>query len=136
MNILVAIQSHDNANKLMKTTLSWVARAGYTLKIFVADEAQRKKYTQMVADANYEWYLDLNESAVVVSITPTDYANNEGFDLILFLPDNISRWKKHENIDKTVLSFTEDVGSARSEFATDPNKNRVEFDNGAIIYRL
>lgn len=136
MKILVAIESSENPKTLARRTLRWAARAGFNMRIFIPDDSQLPEYLAAVKEANYEWYLDLPDSVIVTKITPKQFAKDEGFDLILYLPDDMRKWKTSLIHEINVLEYARQVGAARLRFSKDPNKKYERFSNGAIMERI
>lgn len=135
MKIFVAIESSNNAKVLANTTLRWAARAGFNMRIFVPSEKQRRIYAAFIEEANHNWYLDLPDDVVVVGKSPKRFAEENGFDLLVRLPDNLRKWKRWLNYDLNVLHYAADLGKTRIKFA-DPEKKVERFKNGATIERL
>lgn len=138
MKILVAIPSSENPDLLANTTLRWAARAGFNLRIFIPDEEQRESYVKSIDDANYDYFLDIPEEAIVSIITPLDYAQEHNFDLLVTLPDSLYDWDKENTLgtDKTVIDYAEAIGAARVLFGQQPELKEHEFGNGAIMTRV
>lgn len=136
MKILVAIQSSENPVTLSKTTLRWAARAGYNMRIFVPDESQVEQYQEAIADANHNWYLDLPPTVVIGNKAAKEFAKEESFDLIVYLPDNLRKWNPKLTHDKNVIDYAVDLGAARVKFGSDPKKKLEKFINGALMERV
>lgn len=136
MRILVAIESSENANTLAKTTLRWAPRAGYNMRIFIPDTGQLSDYQEAIAKANYDEYLDMHDGMIIIGQDPRQYAKQNGFDLLLLLPDNLASWGRKRNLDKMIIEYAKDVGSARVKL-TDANPGQsILFNNGTVIKKL
>lgn len=138
MKILVAIQSSENADMLAHTTLRWAGRAGYNMRIFIPDDSQREDYEAALLEANHEYYLDIPESVIEIGKDPVQYAKDNQYDLVVFLPEGLSEWNKENKLglDKTVIDYAEDVGRARSTIGKDKRRQKVDFGNGAVMKRI
>lgn len=136
MKILVAITSDNNSNELGETTLVWAARAGFNLRIFIPTEHQRNEYQTMIDDLNHREYLDVSYAAIIAERFPAEFAIENGFDLLLELPDDMPEWNTEKNKDKMVMDFAIDVARARKQFSTNDKKRQHDFNNGAIMQRL
>lgn len=136
MKILVAIESSENPKTLASHTLRWAGRAGFNMRIFIPDEVQRAAYEQAVNEANHNWYLDLPQTVIVAGKTPKEFGKAGGFDLVLYLPDNLRKWTRYANHDLNVMKYATEVAAARVRFGNDPNKKDEHFSNGAIMIRL
>jgi hypothetical protein len=138
MKILVAIESSgaNNAEQMAHTTLRWAGRSGFNTRIFIPSHRTRKQYEKALEDASYTYYLSLPPSMIVSKVKPLDYAVAGGYDLLLYLPDNLTDWRTEKNDDKTVADFAEDVGSARKLFSKFPEINEKVFENGAVLVRV
>ena len=136
MKILIAIESSENPKKLSNSTLRWASRAGFDLRIFIPDDNQLEDYKKAVADANHNWYINVPETAIIVKTTPKQYAKENGYDLLVLLPDDLRKWKRLHSHDRNVLEFATDIGIARLRFSKKPNKKIEVFSNGALMRRV
>lgn len=135
MKLLVAIQSSENAILLARSTLRWAARAGFNTRVFVP-EAQVEEYVKAIQHANYNWRLDLPPSFIVPDTDPAEFARQEGYGLVLLVPDDLFKWDKKFNHEEMVYHYAADVGRARILFAEDKKKMIENFDNGACMVRV
>lgn len=135
MKILAAIQSDKNATIMQDYTLRWAARAGYNMRIFIPDKRQLQKYEKAIEDANYHHYLAL-PNTIIETGDPLEYAKKEGYDLLIYLPDNLEYWNKKGGQDLTHIYYAEDVGKARVLFSNNPKKKSHKFRNGAEMVRV
>lgn len=136
MRILVAIESSENHKKLANGTLKWAARAGFNMRLFVPDEAQAEAYREEIKHLNYNHYLGIPESFVVTGVDPEIYAKEQGYDLILWLPDDLKKWQSKLSHELNVIEYAKDVGAARADFNKDKSKTMHHFKNGAVMRRV
>lgn len=136
MKILVAVQSSENPKTLGRTTLRWAARSGFNMRIFIPDDNQLGPYREALLEANHNWYLDVPPVVLVVGTSPLKFAADEGYDLVVLLPDNLNKWQPKHSHDRNVIDFAADVGAARAEFAKQPDKKVWRFENGAVMRRV
>lgn len=135
MKILVAIESSENPTLLAKTTLRWAARAGFNMRVFIPDANQLQPYKDAIDNANYDHFLDLPESIVEVG-SARDYAVKEGYDLIVYLPDDMRKWDTRLTHDLNVLHYAKELGVARVELKDSIPGSTFTFSNGAVMERL
>lgn len=138
MKILVAVVTDKNYDEFAHTTLRWASRAGFNMRVFVPTYWQRHKYKAAVDEANYEYYLSVPHSILVVRQQPMDYARKEGYDLLVTLPDNLIQWSPdaaYDN-DKTVIDYAESLGKVRSSFSKNKRKQIHKWPNGARMERV
>lgn len=138
MKLLIAIPSSENAQKLADTTLRWAGRGGYDFKIFVPHgDKYRKDYEAAIDDANYNWYLTIPKAAIVQDVAPYTYAKENGYDLMVILPDDLELWKKRDDFEATAAHYIVDIGEARKLFSENPKKRIVRWrSNGAVMTRV
>lgn len=138
MKILVAIESSgsNNAEQMAHTTLRWAGRSGFNTRIFVPNRRGFEKYEKAIEEANYHYLLSIPYSCIIVKQDPAKYAEKEGYDLLLRIPDDLLDWRTKKDDDKTVIDYAEDVGAARVEFGTKPDMQEKIFPNGAIMTRV
>lgn len=139
MRILVAIESDNRSKTLGKKTLSWAARAGFDLRIFIpADETNKQllEYCKMIEDVNYNEYLDLSIGQIVIDKEPLEYAAKFNFDAVLLIPDDLTTWKQRKDRDRMVLDYATDIGIARKRMQDEPELQQIDFDNGARLRRI
>lgn len=130
MRILVAV-----IGKRSTDTLKWAARAGFNLRVFVKNKSVAK-WERRILDLNYDQYLDL-PLTVIETQEPEEFAKENGFDLLVMLPDNLKKWDEADSIDGTVYHYQKDIGIARKEFADQPElQEKLLHLNGAKIIRL
>jgi hypothetical protein len=136
MKILVAINS-TNAKILSDTTLRWVGRLGFEVRVFVPKN-KRKKYLEIVDDTNYQWYLALEPKNTIVSRTDAEtYAKQHGFDLLVTIPEHLESWRKKGFFkpDEVKRPY-EAIANARGEFSRKPRKRIKRFKNGTVMRRI
>lgn len=138
MKILVVIQSSGSkfADQMAHTTLRWAGRSGFNTRIFVPNRRGFARYEKAVEDANYNYLLSIPYSCIIVKTDPLEYAKAEGYDLIVYLPENLVDWRTSRNDDKTVADYAEDVGAARVAFGKNPDMQEKVFENGAVMRRV
>ena len=136
MKIFVAIESSENPKTLSTHTLRWAARAGFNMRIFIPDKSQLPSYLQAIEEANHNWYLALPNTVLVVGAEPKDYARQNGFDLLVSLPQDLRKWNPKANHGLNVLQYAADVGKVRTLFSQQPEKTNHTFPNGAEMVRL
>lgn len=136
MKILVAIESSENPKKLARKVLPWASRAGYDMRIFIPHENQLDDYSMALLEANVDQYLDLQDSMLIPKDKPKEYAKANGYDLLLYLPDDLSRWNDTRIRDKMIIEYAADVGRTRVLFGDKPHKKIYSFPNGAVMYRV
>lgn len=121
MKILAAIKSSKNAEEMAHTTLRWAARAGFDLRIFVPDKRQLKKYKKYLDEYNYYYWGNIDEErSIVTGQEPMDYARENGYALLITLPDNLLDYSVERNDDQTFIDYAEDVAKLRVEFGNNP----------------
>ena len=135
MKILVAVIG-SRPKVLKGNTLRWASRAGFTFKVFITDEDNIDDFHDAIDEANHDYYLDVRFTTVINKLTPEQFAKENGYELVLYLPEDLPRWKKGDSEDGTVLHFASDLGKARLAFSQDPNKKTRKFVNKAIMVRL
>jgi hypothetical protein len=132
MKLLVAIQS-KKPKQVKDRTLRWAGRAGYDTRIFVP-KGKRGRFILAVQDANYDYYLAVEDSQVIDRQTPMEYAQRHGYDLVLLLPEKLWSWRDDKKFQEDeVVYYVEDVGAARKEFSTKPGLAQYRFPNGAVM---
>lgn len=135
VKILLAIEG-KNHKKIADKALRFCGRTGYELRIFCKRE-KRSKFIEAIKDANYHWYLALREDQVITKIDPHTYARQNGFDLILFVPDSLNEWRKNSAMKEWELKpMVKAIGSARVEFGKKSDLWTKHFKNGAIMVRV
>lgn len=134
MKILSVIVT-DNP-KLLKKTVSWCSRAGFDLKIFVSSNKQMAAFENAIDQANYDDYLDIKYDMLVVGDKPKSYARENGYDLLLTIPEGLYAWKRGVSKDRMIIDYAVDVGKARVSFSEDPKKKTHRFKNNAIMFKL
>lgn len=139
MKILTTVKSTGRAEEMAHTTFRWAARAGQDIRIFVPKK-ELKAYQAAVDDANYHYYLvSRDEKEIVVSIgnqSPMRYARDNGYDLIVELPDNLLDYSEEQNDDKGVIDFATEVGIARKEISANPKLDRYLLKHGCVVRRV
>ena len=136
MKILVAIEGQGLDHKVMgDSTLRWASRAGYDLRIFIKNR-QMRKYLEVLADANYHWYLGIDHTQIITNHKPMPWALEHGYDLLLRLPADLLNWRNRATMERQVFLYAEAVGKARLKFAQKPGKRVHRFANGAIMERV
>lgn len=135
MKILIAIESSNNSKKLANTTLRWAARAGFNMRVFIPDATQLPVYKTALIEANYKWYLDLPDTVLEV-LEPKQFALKKGYDLIVYLPDDMLKWDNKKTHDLNVIEYAKDLGAARLRFGKSPRMRELWFPNGAIMERV
>jgi len=135
MKILAAIVSDKNSEVLVDNTLKWAGRAGFNMRIFIPDKRQLSKYQKAIDDANYRYYLDIPYTCIETG-DPLKYAIDEGYDLLVLLPDNLPNWGKSKHEDLTVLQYQEEVSVQRGLFDKYKKRDFKKFKNGASIQRI
>lgn len=137
MKILVAIKASDH-KILVDNSLRWAARAGFAIKIFPPrHNFNRKHWRNMLKDVNYHWYLDLQDSVIEPHSSPMKYAKQNGFDLLLTVPEDLETWRRGKRFKPDEVSqFAIAVGKARVEFGEKPRKTIKRWPNGAVMRRV
>jgi len=135
MKILVAVIG-TNSTDLFKKTLSWAPRGGFNMRIFISEAEPKEDYLMAIDNANHEYYVDILPVSIIQGINAAEYAKNEGFDLLVELPDNMASWKPTDSEDGTVYHFAKDVGIARTKLAKYPARKEIRFASGAKVLRL
>lgn len=135
MKILVAIVNPESPDTLGKNTLSWAPRAGYNMRLFLPDESQLSEYFALIDHINYDQYLDLRYAMVVVGHDPKEYAEREGYDLLVTLPSDLKAWNKTRDREMMVIQYAEAIGAARVRIGNGDEK-QVSFPNGAVMERV
>lgn len=136
MKILVAIESSKNSDELTHTTLRWASRGGFNTRVFIPDKRQLDKYKRAIEEVNYHYYVDLPYEIIVPNQKPMDFAREEGYDLLVYLPDSLLDWRTVGDDDKTVIDYAEDLATARSKFGNIPELNIFQFMNGVKMVRV
>lgn len=135
MKILLAINS-TRPKTLGNNTLRWAGQLGYDLAVF-GPRNKRKKFLEALADVNYHWYLALEESCIVTKFNPNLYAIANGYDLIVYIPDDLLAWRKGSQFKpKEISQAFSVIGNARGEFSRNPRKRIKRFANGAVMERV
>lgn len=134
MKILVAIKSDKNSETVLET-LAWVGRAGFNTRIFIPDKRQLSKYQKAIDDANYHHFLSLPYTMIEFG-DPLKYAEKEGYDLLVTIPDSLKRWGRTRNEDKNVIDYAVALGEARVAFGQDPEMKLKKFKNGTTMQRV
>lgn len=132
MKILVAITS-EKPGKL--STLRWAARAGFNTRLFIPSPSQKDEYVAAIKDANYKWHLAIPEDFIVADL-PGTYAKEHGYDLLVIMPDDMTKWKFRINHELNPLVYAKEMGVARVEFGKDPLKVTKRFINGVVMERV
>lgn len=144
MKILAAIEADGSMEKL-DMTLRWASRSGYVVKVFINDnriteDATRRElsaaYANALADANYHWYLALDPEADLVVGDPMEYARDNGFDLLLRIPEGLELWRRRRHFDGQVFFLCDSAGRARLEFSKKPGMRVKHWRNGAMMERV
>lgn len=136
MKILAAIQSSENPRRLAKTTLRWATRAGFNMRLFLPDDSQIQGYVSAIEDANYQYHLNIPRDFIVTGVKPHEYALAHGYDLIVYLRDDMNKWKFRVNHDMNPLVYAKEVGQARLEFSRDKKLLHYPFINGVTMERV
>lgn len=136
MKLLVAIESSDI--KLINKSVRWAGRAGYDLRIFVKG-IDWEPYVDRLKEINMIHYLHLTHKHLVVDSKPMQYAADNGYDLILIIPEKrpaFSGKRKMIDLDAEVPLFAEAVGRARVELGTNPDVDSVTLKRGVTMRRV
>lgn len=134
MKVLVAIDSRSPKH-FGDNALRWASRAGFNLRVFIPHRKQLK-FAAALADANYNWYLGLDESVFVFG-NPREYAKEHGYELLVIIPDFLKSWHKRGFMKPTeVIDFHAAIGQARLEFSEKPRKKIRRWPNGVIMQRI
>lgn len=137
MKILVAIEC-SNDKTLQDNALRWAARGGFALKVFPPrHNFNARKWRRIIKDVNYHWYLPLTEDIIESRLTPRKYAEVNGYDLLLSIPEDLETWRKGRRFkDDEVNVFAIAIGKARVEFGEKPHKLIKRWPNGAVMQRI
>lgn len=136
MKILAAIQSSENAKTLSRTTLRWAARAGFNMRVFIPNEEQLPDYKKAITDANYRWHLAIPDDFIIVGTEPIKYAKDNNYDLIVYLPDHMNKWRQYLNHELNPLYYAKDVGRARVMLGGSPELRSYKFHNDVVMERV
>lgn len=134
MKILVSIQSDDV--KAVGETLSWAARAGFNLRLFISNADLKDQFYKMIDELNYEHYLDLQYAMVIAYANPDEFAVNNGFDIHVKLPAGLKRWNKSRIKERMIIEYAADIGKQRQVMSNDENLQRHVFENETVMVRL
>lgn len=135
MRILLAIES-TKPKVVGDAALRWAGALGYDVAVF-APRHKRKKYLEMIADVNYNWYLALEPNIIVTKETPQMYAALNGYDLIVMIPEEMESWRKGARFHKNEVNHAyAPIGNARGEFSRHPKKRIHRFHNGVVMERV
>lgn len=135
MKLLVAVPS-DRPSQLVRKTLLWAPRAGFTFRVFAPPHAKKSKYRLALSEANYQQYLDLKHSMIVIDKDPLTYAQDNGFDIMAVLPPTLKAWNDTKDRDAMVIEFQTDLARVRNQMGSDPQLHEVTFDNGTRVVRV
>lgn len=136
MKLLVAVIGPEDPKPLVNKTLSWAPRAGYNMRIFITSETEIDGYLKLIDHINYQEYLDLRYSMVVVGQDPEAYARKEEYDLLLILPPDLVAWNNARNRDRMIIDYAVDVGEARLNLVDASPGEITHFENGTILKKL
>jgi hypothetical protein len=143
MKLMIAIKSQDG-KVLEDRALRWCGRLGFEIRVFVPKK-KRAEYIEIINDANYNWYLAMDPEQVIVSSRfrgtlpnpAQQYARRHGFDLILYVPENLGEWKRGLAFSEEDIKIPyETIASARGEFSRGPRKLIIRWNNGCFMERV
>lgn len=136
MKLLVAIQSTDI--KLVNKSLRWAGRTGYALRVFVRG-MDWEPYVDRLKEVSENHYINLSQKNLVVDSMPEQYAADNGFDLLLVIPEGrpaFSNKRLKINLDEEVMEFAKGVGEARLKLSNAPELNSVSLKRGVTMSRV
>lgn len=109
MKMLVSITSTD-PKKLGDAALRLLGRIGQDVAIFIP-AGKRRKYKEVLLDANYHWYLALQPSVLITGSDAVAWAKRKGYELLVLLPEDMKFWSKDSETE--AADFAATVGVAR-----------------------
>lgn len=135
MKILTAINSYY-PKSIGDNSLRWASRGGFAFKVF-APKHKYKQFLEALNDCNYHWYTALSPDNLVIDSTPLQYAKDNGFDLLLLIPESLKSWRASKFMKEDEIKiFYEAVASARGWFEKHPKATQKIFSNEAVMYRV
>lgn len=140
MKILVAIESNDFCPQIFKKTMRWIVRTGFAVRVFVPPD-EIEDYREGARDANYQNFLTISDGNFVDAMiySPESYAEAHGYDLILFVDDDVSRpfdGMSTKREDLLVIDFAVMVGKARVEFGKNPDMMEKDLTEQITMQRV
>lgn len=136
MKILVACKTEDYKN-IGDNILRWAARAGYEFRLFVP-YAKHKRFEKAIKDVNWDYYMALGASETLVfRDDPEDYAKQNGFDLLVTIPDTLQSWRKGSRAKPEEMAlYVKAIGSGRKYFSENPKAKIKRWANGVTMKRI
>lgn len=131
MKLLLTVNA--TTPKKAKVTLAWAGRLGYEKRLFIP-KGKRFQFRDVIADVNYNNFLDIPLDVIVDRTDPISYADQHNYDLVLILPENMKAWEDNTD-DEGMESFLRDVSTARVELGS-TDKKLIKWDNGAEMVKL
>lgn len=135
MKLLLAISATNHKN-LEDGSIRWCGRLGFELKVFVPKN-KRSRYKNVIADANYHYYLALEPDTLVSRTDAMSYAQQHGYGLLVTVPERLPSWHKRTAYDDVEVKLAyEAIDFARGEFVKNPRKRIKRWTNGVTIERV
>jgi hypothetical protein len=135
MKILLAINSEKNHKSIANQSLRLAGRVGYEFRLFTSLK-EHKKYVRAIEEANYHWYLGILRTSVISGQTMYHYAERNGIDLILNVPDNLEIPVDKKAEQRYVIAFCKKVEKYRQRFESGQYKNRRQLGAGVVMERV
>ncbi len=136
MKLLVAVKSSDI--RLVNKSLRWVGRTGYTLRVFVKG-VDWEPYVDRLKEISENHYLNLTAKNLVTDYDPEVYARENGFDLLLEIPEARPAFRQKRvriNLDEEVMEFAKAVGAARKTLSENHELSSVTLRRGVTMRRV
>lgn len=137
MKLLVAIKSKDYS--AIRKSLRWVARSGYDIRIFIKAK-EWETYNDTLSAIGQDHYIVFpKETLVTDNITPETYAQQNGYDLLLVVPEHKPSFtgkRKRINLEAELYAFVEAAGTARKEMSEDQEIVSIKLKPSVTIKRV
>lgn len=130
MKIIAITKSQERPKEFVNKGLKYITRAGYAYKIYLK-EKEREQYDASLFFAKSDHYLYYEpESIIYIAKASNIYqetldkkikqeAKEEGFNLLLYIPDNLARLPGIKTFDESLLYFCRYIGEMRKRFSED-----------------
>lgn len=147
MKILAVTKTQGRAKDFVKTGLNYITRAGYDYKIYL-HERERKEYEDELAFAKSDYYLYIRpESIIYIDKASNIYqesvsqrikleAKEEGYDLILFIPEDLYKLGEIRKFDDRLLYFCREINAMRARFSEDKDLRILSSAIDRYIYMV
>lgn len=133
--LLIAVEC-KKIKRTLDNTMRWVSRGGFPFCFFVP-RSMHNRFMKAIEEDNYQWYLAMEEKNIDSRRNPMEHAKQNGYGLILYIPDNLPAWRKgtaHKPAE--ILHYGKAIHAARAKFNKDPKLNVLHFANGSVMRRV